>query len=186
MTATRHLQRSSPGSTLPAVRPSSGTLVQTMRSGRTVFTSGQIAADGSDGLLATGRVGADVDTETASRCARQCALNALAQLEEAYGLDNVIQVLKLNVFVASDPAFTGQHLVANGASAVLAEVLGEAGAHTRSAIGVAALPLGSPVAVEVIVELHGLWAPEWQEPHSPRIGARHAVIARERPPGGPG
>lgn len=126
---------------------------QTMRTGRTVFTSGQLAIDGSAGLLATGRVGAEVDTETASLCARQCTLNILAQLEEAYGLDNVIHVLKLNVFVASDPSFTGQHLVANGASAVLAEILGDAGGHTRSAIGVAGLPLGSPVEVEVIVEL---------------------------------
>lgn len=153
MTANPQVQLPDLGKRLRAAPPSVGTFVQTTRSGRTVFTSGQIAVDGGAGLLATGLVGADVDTETASLCARQCALNILAQLEEAYGLDNVIQVLKLNVFVASDPAFTGQHLVANGASAVLAEVLGEAGEHTRSAIGVAALPLGSPVEVEAIVEL---------------------------------
>ncbi|MGH3401980.1 MAG: RidA family protein [Streptosporangiaceae bacterium] len=148
------MRLSSVGSDFLAARPGVGAFVQTTRSGCTVFTSGQIAVDGSAGLLATGRVGADVDAETALLCARQCALNILAQLEEAYGLDNVIQVLKLTVFVASDPAFTGQHLVANGASAVLAEVLGEAGEHTRSAIGVAALPLGSPVEVEAIIELH--------------------------------
>jgi enamine deaminase RidA (YjgF/YER057c/UK114 family) len=87
-------------------------------------------------------------------CARQCALNVLAQLHGATGdLDRVRRVVKLTVFVASAPEFTEQHKVANGASDLFVDVLGEAGAHCRSAIGVASLPLDSPVEVEAVVEL---------------------------------
>jgi enamine deaminase RidA (YjgF/YER057c/UK114 family) len=118
-----------------------------------VFTSGQLAINGSAGLIATGRVGDEVDLDTGIRCARQCALNVLAQIEEAYGLTRVDQILKLTVFVASSPTFSGQHLVANGASDLLASVLGTAALHSRSAIGVAVLPLRSPVEVDAIVAL---------------------------------
>jgi enamine deaminase RidA (YjgF/YER057c/UK114 family) len=143
------------GITLPPAPPIAGAFVQTGTTGDLVFTSGQIAVDGDNGLLATGKVGTeDVDTETATACARQCALNVLAQLAQALGgLERITRVVKLTVFVASAPGFTQQHVVANGASELLADVLGEAGAHCRSAIGVAALPFDSPVEVEATVEV---------------------------------
>jgi enamine deaminase RidA (YjgF/YER057c/UK114 family) len=116
-----------------------------------LWVSGQVAiADGK--LLATGILGADVDAETGQRCARQCAANVLERVVDAYGgLDRVARVLKLSVYVASAPGFTEQHVVANGASELLVEVLGEAGRHARVAVGVAALPLGSPVEVEAVI-----------------------------------
>jgi enamine deaminase RidA (YjgF/YER057c/UK114 family) len=104
------------GITLPPAPPIAGAFVQTMTTGDLVFTSGQIAVDGDNGLLATGKVGTeDVDTETATACARQCALNVLAQLAQALGgLERITRVVKLTVFVASAPGFTQQHVVANG------------------------------------------------------------------------
>ena len=142
------------GITLPAAPGSAGAYVQTVFSGDLVFTAGQIAVDGDRGLIAAGKAGAEVDIETATACARQCALNILAQLQDALGtLNRIVRVVKLTVFVASDPDFTQQPVVANGASQLIADVLGEAGIHCRSAIGVAALPLDSPVEVEATVEV---------------------------------
>ena len=86
--------------------------------------------------------------------ARLCAINVLAQLQAATGdLDRIARLVKITVFVASTPDFTEQHLVANGASDFLVEVLGEAGKHARSAVGVAVLPLNAPVEIEAIAEL---------------------------------
>jgi enamine deaminase RidA (YjgF/YER057c/UK114 family) len=118
-----------------------------------MFVSGQVAMiDGV--LLATGKLGADVDVATGQRCARQCALNLLSRMREAVGsLDNVDRILKLNVFVASTPLFVEQHIVANGASDLLTEVFGSLGEHARSAIGVTALPLDSPVEVEAVIAI---------------------------------
>ena len=126
-----------------------------MRSGNLVFTAGQIAvADGS--LVAEGIVGRDVDLDTAVACARQCALNVLAQIKAAVGdLAAVEQVVKLTVFVASAPDFTQQHLVANGASELVGEVFGDRGRHARSAVGTPSLPTNSPVEVEAIVAVAG-------------------------------
>lgn len=141
------------GITLPdAPRPAAAYLpVQTV--GDLLFTAGQVAV-GPHGLVAMGLLGASVDLETGVRCARQCAINVLAQLKAELGnLDRVRQVVKLTVFVASDPAFTEQHLVANGASELFAEVFGERGRHARSAVGAAALPTGTPVEVEAIVQI---------------------------------
>ena len=128
-----------------------GAVDQVVVVGDQLWVSGQVAtADG--GLLATGVVGADVDLETGQRCARQCAANLLDRIREALeGLEPVVRIVKLTVYVASAPGFTEQHVVANGASEQLIEVLGEAGRHARAAIGVAALPLGSPVEVEAVV-----------------------------------
>jgi len=124
---------------------------QVVSAGRHLWVSGQVAAADGD-LLATGVVGADVDLEVARRCARQCAANLLDRIREAPGgLESVVRVVKLTVYVASAPGFTEQHLVANGASELLVEVLGDAGRHARAAIGVAALPLGSPVEVEAVI-----------------------------------
>lgn len=114
-----------------------------------VMTSGQLPfVDGK--LIATGKVGADVTLETASECAKVACLNAMAAAASvAGGLDALARVIKVTVFVASDPEFTGQPKVANGASDLLGEVFGDAGAHVRSAVGVAVLPLDAPVEVEV-------------------------------------
>ncbi|MEE6287854.1 RidA family protein [Georgenia sp. MJ173] len=121
------------------------------REGNVIMMSGQVAFVGSE-LLATGVLGDDVDIPTGQACARQCAINLLGRLQEELGsLSAVKQVLKLTVFVASAPGFRDQPAVANGASQVFAEVLGEAGNHARSAVGVAELPLGTPVEVEAVV-----------------------------------
>lgn len=114
-----------------------------------VLTSGQLPfVDGK--LVATGKVGAEVSPEAATECAKTACLNAMAAAASvAGGLDALTGVVKVTVFVASDPGFTGQPQVANGASNLLGEVFGEAGAHVRSAVGVAVLPLDAPVEVEV-------------------------------------
>jgi enamine deaminase RidA (YjgF/YER057c/UK114 family) len=120
-----------------------------VRTGSLVYTSGQLPmADGA--MIATGKVGADVSPETAKECARACALNAIAAVDALVGVDAVVRVVKVVGFVASDPSFTGQPQVVNGASELLGEVFGEP--HARSAVGVAALPLDAPVEVEIIVE----------------------------------
>ena len=121
---------------------------------RVVYVSGQIATDAENELVAHGRVGDEVDVDTAIRCAEACARNLLRQLELLPGgLESVERLVKLTVFVAVAPAFDRPHVVANGASDALLSALGERGRHARSAIGVASLPLGSPVEVEAIVRL---------------------------------
>ena len=118
------------------------------------YVSGQIATDAESELVAQGHVGAEVDVDTAIRCAEACARNVLGQLERLPGgLDAVERLVKLTVFVAAGPGFDRPHVVANGASEVLLAALGDRGKHARSAIGVASLPLGSPVEVEAIVRL---------------------------------
>ena len=140
------------GLTLPTVAVPAGAYLPARRSGSLVFTAGQLPF--VDGVLpATGKVGADVAPEQAYDLARTCALNALAAVDDLVGLDAVAGVVKVVGFVASAPGFTGQPGVVNGASELLGEVFGEAGRHARSAVGVAELPLGTPVEVELIVEL---------------------------------
>lgn len=120
--------------------------------GDLVVTSGQIATAADGTLQTTGRVGSEVDVEQAKNCARLCAINVLAQLEQAPGgLESLDRIIKLTVFVASAPGFNEQHIVANGASDLMVQALGDRGRHARSAIGVAELPLGSPVEIEAIV-----------------------------------
>jgi enamine deaminase RidA (YjgF/YER057c/UK114 family) len=118
--------------------------------GELVLTAGQLpVVDGA--LPRTGKLGADLTTDEGAELARTAALNVLAVASAAFeGLD-AVRVVKLTVFVASDPSFTEQHLVANGASDLLAQVLGDAGVHARSAVGVPVLPLDSPVEVEAIL-----------------------------------
>lgn len=142
------------GITLPAVAAPAGAYIPARRSGDHVWTAGQVPfVDGK--LPATGKVGAEVDAATAKELARICVLNALAAVDSLVGLDAVTGVVKLVGFVASDPSFTGQPGVINGASELLGEVFGEAGAHARSAVGVAVLPLDAPVEVEIVVEVAG-------------------------------
>jgi enamine deaminase RidA (YjgF/YER057c/UK114 family) len=98
-------------------------------------------------------VGAEVSPEEGKALARMCALNALAAVHSLVGIDSVTRVVKVVGFVASAPGFNGHPGVINGASHLLGEVFGDAGAHARSAVGVSELPLDSPVEVEIIVEV---------------------------------
>jgi enamine deaminase RidA (YjgF/YER057c/UK114 family) len=140
------------GLELPPVVPPVAAYVPAVRTGDLVFTSGQLpVADGRMGV--TGKVGAQVSPEQAKDLARTCALNALAAVDALVGLDAVVRVVKVVGFVASVPEFTGQPAVVNGASELLGEVFGDAGAHARSAVGVASLPLDAPVEVELVVQV---------------------------------
>ncbi|HEU5143626.1 MAG TPA: RidA family protein [Dermatophilaceae bacterium] len=141
------------GLTLPEVVPPVAAYVPALRDGNLVFTSGQLPmVDGK--LSATGKVGAEVSAEDAKGYAATCALNAIAAIKAELGdLDRVSRVVKVVGFVASDPAFTGQPGVINGASELLGEAFGDKGVHARSAVGVAVLPLDAPVEVEVIVSV---------------------------------
>jgi enamine deaminase RidA (YjgF/YER057c/UK114 family) len=137
---------------VPSLAAPAGVYIPAVVSGNLVFTSGQLPF--TAGVLpATGKVGAAVSADDAKTYAATCALNALAAVQFAIGsLDRVTRVVKVLGFVASDPAFTGQPGVINGASELLAEIFGDAGIHARSAVGVAVLPLDSPVEIELIVE----------------------------------
>lgn len=144
------------GITLPAVAAPVAAYVPAVRTGHLVHTSGQLPfVDGA--LPVTGKVGTgddDVSPERAAQLARTAVLNALAAVEALVGdLDQVVRVVKVVGFVASRPDFTGQPGVINGASTVLGEIFGDAGVHARSAVGVAVLPLDSPVEVEIVVEV---------------------------------
>jgi enamine deaminase RidA (YjgF/YER057c/UK114 family) len=141
------------GITLPEVATPAGAYVPAVRSGRYVYTAGQVPlVEGR--LPLTGKVGAEVTPEEAKDLARTCALNALAAVDSvAGGLERVVRVVKVTGFVASAPDFTAQPAVINGASELLGEVFKDAGVHARSAVGVAVLPLDAPVEVEIQVEL---------------------------------
>lgn len=139
------------GITLPAVAAPVAAYVPAVRSGAHVYTSGQLPfVNGA--LAATGKVGTQVSAEQAKDLARSCALNALAAIHALVGIDAVVRVVKVVGFVASAEGFTGQPGVLNGASELLGEIFGDAGAHARSAVGVAELPMNAPVEVELIVE----------------------------------
>lgn len=141
------------GLSLPEVAAPLAAYVPALRTGNYIYTSGQLPFVKGE-LHATGIVGADVDTETASECARLCALNALAAVKAELGdLAAVKRVVKVVGFVASAPGYYDQPLVINGASDLLGEVFGDAGRHARSAVGVAVLPKNTPVEVEIIVEV---------------------------------
>jgi enamine deaminase RidA (YjgF/YER057c/UK114 family) len=144
------------GLKLPTVVPPLASYVPAVASGEYVFTSGQLPmVDGKLGV--TGKVGAEVTAEDAKALARVCALNALAAVKSVIGdLDRIERVVKVVGFVASAPDFTGQPGVVNGASELLGEVLGDAGVHARSAVGVAVLPLDAPVEVEIQVRVRAV------------------------------
>lgn len=140
------------GHTLPEPAAALGAYVPAVRSGAFVFTSGQIPMREGQ-LLATGIVGADVGEDAARACAIQCVLNALAAASTVCSLDDVVRVVKVVGYVASAPGFTSQPRVIDAASEMLVSALGEAGRHAREAVGVAALPLGAPVEVSLILEV---------------------------------
>lgn len=140
------------GIELPDVVPPLAAYVPAVQVGSLVYTSGQLPiVDGT--LTATGKVGAEVSAEDATAAARVCALNAIAAVHALVGVDSIVKVVKAVGFVASAPGFTGQPGVINGASNVIGEIFGDAGKHARSAVGVAELPLGAAVEVELIVEV---------------------------------
>lgn len=141
------------GLTLPTVAKPLAAYVPAVASGGFVYTSGQLPfVDGQ--LLATGKVGADIEVAEAAELARTCALNALAAAASVAGsLSEIKRIVKVTGFVSSAPDFTGQAQVINGASELLIEVFGEAGRHARSAVGMAVLPLDTPVELELIAEL---------------------------------
>ena len=141
------------GLTLPPVAAPVAAYVPDVRTGMYVYTSGQLpTVDGK--LPAVGKVGDEVSAQDAAGMARTCALNALAAAASAVGgLEAIRRIVKVTGFVASAPGFGGQAQVINGASELLIEVFGEDGKHSRSAIGVAELPLNAPVEVELIAEV---------------------------------
>lgn len=139
------------GFELPEVAAPVAAYVPAVRDGDHVHTSGQLPMVAGR-LPLTGKVGAEVSAEQASELARTCALNALAAIKSVIGdLDRVTRVVKVVGFVASNPSFTAQPGVVNGASHLLGDVFGDAGVHARSAVGVAVLPLDAPVEVEITV-----------------------------------
>ncbi|WP_455482352.1 RidA family protein [Bartonella sp. B35(2025)] len=141
------------GITIPeAVQPIAN-YVTTSQSGNQLFISGQLPL--SNGKpVAIGKVGATVSIEQAKKSAEVCAINILAQIKAILGdLNKIKQIVKITVFVATDPNFTNIPLVANGASDLLIKILGESGKHARSAIGVATLPMDVPVEIEAIIEI---------------------------------
>ena len=141
------------GVELPAVTPPIASYVPVVLAGGLAFVSGQVPlVEGQ--ILHPGHLGREVTIEQGQEAARRCALSALAALAAELGtLDRVRRVVSVSVFVASAPGFTDQPKVANGASDFLGEVFGEAGKHSRAAVGVAELPLGAPVEVAVTVEV---------------------------------
>jgi enamine deaminase RidA (YjgF/YER057c/UK114 family) len=142
------------GLTVQDVVPPVAAYVPAVRTGSYVYTSGQLPF--VDGVLQeTGKVGAEVTPERAAELAQLCALNAIAAVKSVVPLDTVVRVVKVVGFVASAPDFTGQPGVINGASNLLLQAFGEIGAHARSAVGVAVLPLDAPVEVELVVEVAG-------------------------------
>lgn len=140
------------GLELPEVATPAGAYVPAVISGNLVFTAGQIPlVDGK--LMAEGRLGAEISAEAGKDIAQRCALNAIAAVKSVLGdLERVKKVVKVVGFVASTPEFTAQPGVVNGASELLLAAFGDAGIHARSAVGVAVLPLNSPVEVELVVE----------------------------------
>ena len=139
------------GLKLPPVPAPLAAYVPAVRFGDLVFTSGQLPlVDGQ--LRSAGLVGAEVSSDEATVCARIAALNGLAAVaDEAGELDAIARIVKVVVYVASAPGFTGQPQVANGASELLGEIFGGHGRHARSAVGVAMLPLNAPVEIELVV-----------------------------------
>jgi enamine deaminase RidA (YjgF/YER057c/UK114 family) len=153
MTETPEARLAALGLALPSVPAPLAAYVPAVRTGSYVYTAGQLPmVDGK--LLMTGKVGAGVSVAEAAALARIAALNALAAVASVTGdLSAVVRVVKMTGFVASDPGFTTQPQVVNGASELLLEVFGEAGRHARSAVGTAVLPFDAPVEVELIVEV---------------------------------
>ena len=140
------------GIKLPAATPSAGAYVPVSQIGNTVYVAGHIAK--RDGKPLVGALGAEFTTAEGKQAARDVALDLIGTLHGAIGdLNKVTRIAKIMVLVHSAPTFIEQHLVANGASELIGEIFGDAGAHARSAFGVAQLPFGSCVEIELIAEV---------------------------------
>jgi len=138
--------------TLPEPTSPAGAYVPFLRSGNLLFLSGHIAKMSGEPWV--GQLGANLTTAQGKEAARTVAIDLMGTLHAAIGdLDQIKRIVKLMVLVNSTPAFTEQHLVANGASELFGEVFGDIGMHVRSAFGVAQIPLGSCVEIELVVEL---------------------------------
>ncbi|MGQ2968757.1 MAG: RidA family protein [Allorhizobium sp.] len=142
------------GISLPEAAAPAANYVPYVISGNLLFLSGQLPIEGGK-VAVTGLVGGDVVLTDAQRAAELCAINILAQAKAALSgdLSRISRVVKLNGFVASAPGFIEQHLVINGASNLIANVLGDAGKHARAAVGVAQLPLNAAVEIDAILEI---------------------------------
>ncbi len=142
------------GYDLPETAKPLAAYVPAQKLGNLVFTSGQLPSkDGK--LFAVGKVGKDVNEETAYEAAKICVVNCLSAVKSVAGsLDKIDQIVKLVVFVNSGSGFTAQPKVANGASEFLVNVFGDKGKHARSAVGVSELPLNAPVEIEMIVKIN--------------------------------
>lgn len=140
------------GIEIPEVAAPAANYLPHMQSGKLVFTSGQLPFENGS-LNQTGKLGSEITVEEGQAAAKLCAINVLAVAKAALGdLENIKRIVKITIFVSSAPDFTSQHLVGNGASDFLVDVLGDAGRHARSAVGVPCLPLNAPVEVEAIIE----------------------------------
>lgn len=141
------------GISIPEAAAPAANYVPFAQSGSLLLTSGQLPLDGGK-LVYTGQIGDELTVAHGQAAARACAINILAQAKAALGdLERIKRIVKITVFVASTPDFVEQHLVANGASDLLVAILGDAGKHARSAVGVASLPLNAPVEIEAIIEV---------------------------------
>ena len=137
---------------LPVVEPPVAAFVPVVRTGNLVFVSGHIAKE--HGKPWVGKLGSNLTTEQGKEAAHGIAIELLATLHAALGdLNKISRIVKLLVLVNSAPTFTEQHLVANGASQLLVEIFGEKGPHARSAFGVAQIPLGACVEIELVAEV---------------------------------
>jgi enamine deaminase RidA (YjgF/YER057c/UK114 family) len=139
---------------LPEAAAPAANYVSYVISGNMLYISGQLPTENGK-IAVSGLVGSDVEVPAAQRAAELCAINILSQAKAALGgdLTRIKRVVKLSSFVASAPGFTEQHIVTNGASNLIANVLGEAGKHARAAVGMAALPLNAAVEIEAIIEI---------------------------------
>ncbi len=139
--------------TLPSPPKSAGAYIPVVKSGNTVYVSGQIPIE--DGKVTfKGKVPSVQSLEQAQKAAKLCAINALAQLKSELGsLDKISKILRVSGFVNSESDFTEQPKVINAASDLLFEIFGEKGQHSRIAVGVASLPLGATVEIDMIVEI---------------------------------
>jgi enamine deaminase RidA (YjgF/YER057c/UK114 family) len=153
MTDTIESRLEAAGIQLPVAAAPAANYVPYIRFGSTLQTSGQLPLEGGR-IAVSGKLGAGVSLEDGQRAAKLCAVNILAQAKAALGdLETIGRLLKLTVFVASDPSFTDQHKVANGASDFLVDILGERGRHARSAVGVPSLPMDAAVEIEAVFEV---------------------------------
>ncbi|WP_421851180.1 RidA family protein [Oricola sp.] len=153
MTSTIEQRLREAGVELPEAAAPAANYVPAVITGSTLYTSGQLPLrDGS--LIGRGLLGRDLGVEEGREAAKWCAVNILAQAKTALDeLSRIERIVKISVFVASAPDFTEQHLVANGASDFLVDILGDAGRHARAAVGMASLPLNAPVEIEAVIQI---------------------------------